>query len=127
WENVSMTNYGLEYSFFNNRVYGSFDYFRKVASDLISVDPIDPTSGYGSMTKNVGKIKSQGFEWNSNWQWIKKDHLQFTSSFALSYVKDVVDVYNGNENTAENYVYMKGQVLTPLKNKVLYPLFSYHF
>ncbi|RZF60248.1 SusC/RagA family TonB-linked outer membrane protein [Sphingobacterium corticibacterium] len=127
WENVLMTNYGLEYGFFDNRITGSLDYFRKVASDLLSIDPIDPTSGYSSMTRNVGRIKSQGFEWNSNWHWIRKGNVAFTSSIALSYVKDIVDIYNGVENTAENYVRNGGRVLTPLQDRVLYPVFSYKF
>lgn len=127
WENVLMTNYGIEYGLLNNRITGSVDYFRKIASDLISVDPIDPTSGYTTMTKNVGRIKSQGFELNTNWNLIRKNNLSYTSSIALSYVKDVVDVYKGVEITADRYVYTTGQILTPLQDKVLYPVFSYRF
>ena len=127
WEDVSMQNFAIEYSILQNRVNGSFDYFHKTASDLIAPDPIDPTTGYSNMVRNVGIIKSRGFESVTNIQWLKQKKTGFTSTMMLSYVKDIVKSYNGVEAPANNYMSIGGRTLTPLLDKVLYPVFSYKF
>src|SRR5690606_356734 len=35
WEQTSSLNLGLDFGFFNNRLSGSFDYYKKVTSDLL--------------------------------------------------------------------------------------------
>lgn len=79
WETSTELNLGIDYGFFNNRVSGSVEIFKKQISDLLSARRLMSSSILGSVPANVGKTESKGFEltlatrnitgpfaWNSN-------------------------------------------------------------
>ncbi|ULT26302.1 TonB-dependent receptor [Sphingobacterium sp. E70] len=55
WEKTNIANAGIDFGLFNNAIEGSFDYYNKNSSDLLAADAADPTLGFSSLTKNVGK------------------------------------------------------------------------
>ncbi|MEC3879753.1 SusC/RagA family TonB-linked outer membrane protein [Parapedobacter sp. 10938] len=125
WEDVSMFNYGLDFALWNHRFSGSIEYFTKKSSDLITENPIDPTTGFLDAQRNVGQINSDGFD-------IQLNHakmngvLKWRSSIALSYVRDITTRYYGEVGSTSYYL-NGGQTIRPLLDKPLYPVFSLHF
>ena len=80
WELTRMTNIGLDFGLFENKLYGSVDYFDKTTEDQLLAVELDATNGVerrklfntGSITNEgleflIGgnPIKSQNFTWNT--------------------------------------------------------------
>ncbi len=64
WEVSKTLDIGLDYGFFNNRLVGSFDYFRTNTVDLLLARSLPSTSGYQSVLQNVGATRTTGFEFS---------------------------------------------------------------
>ena len=126
WEDVRMINYGLDFSVFDAILSGSLEYFTKKASDLITSDPIDPTTGFNVANRNVAEIRSKGFDLQLNSR-NTNGQVKWGSSVSLSHVRDIVTKFNGTVSATSRYVASSGKNFTPLRDKVLYPVFSYKF
>ena len=66
WEYSSTWNFGLDYSLFNGRLYGTIEYYIQNTHDLLLSVNLPPTSGVGSYMANVGKTRNRGFEFSVN-------------------------------------------------------------
>ena len=64
WEVSKTLDIGLDYGFFNNRLVGSFDWFRTNTVDLLLARSLPSTSGYESVLQNVGATRTTGFEFS---------------------------------------------------------------
>lgn len=62
WEKTRQTDLGIDWGFFNNRLSGGFDYYRKNTRDLLLNVNVPQTLGIGSQLQNLGKLYNQGFE-----------------------------------------------------------------
>ncbi len=62
WEYSTTWNYGLDYSFLNGRIYGTFEYYVQHTHDLLLSVTLPPPSGVGNYMANVGKTENKGFE-----------------------------------------------------------------
>ena len=78
WETTTTTNVGLDWSLFNNRVSGSFDYYVRKTTDLINTASVSAGSNFrNQVTSNIGSLKNKGFEAaitvrpvvTTDWQW----------------------------------------------------------
>jgi len=63
WERAATFNLGADFSLFNDRLYGSFNYFNKVTSDILQ-QPTDVPLLFGAAPayENVAKIRDHGWE-----------------------------------------------------------------
>ncbi|AIM35486.1 hypothetical protein KO02_01530 [Sphingobacterium sp. ML3W] len=126
WEEVSMLNLGAEFSLFGNRFRGSFDYFLKKSSNLLSADPLDPTNGFNTITRNVAKVRGRGFDLMLSSRNLEGE-FGWTTSFLLSSTRDRVTTFFGNTPTTSSLVSYTGRRLNPVEGYSLYPVFSYRF
>lgn len=62
WETTSQLDFGLDMSFFNQRLNITFDWYDKYTTDLLRQRNIAPSSGYDKMWVNDGKIRNRGVE-----------------------------------------------------------------
>lgn len=62
WEKTHSWNVAIDYGFWDNRIRGSFDFYRKNTSDLIYSKKVATSNGVGAMTINSGSMKNYGFE-----------------------------------------------------------------
>lgn len=78
WEYSDTWNYGLDYSLFDGRLYGTFEYYVQNTHDLLLSVNLPPVSGVGSYVANVGKTRNKGFEFSitgviidhmNGWNW----------------------------------------------------------
>ena len=94
WERTAQVDVGLDFGFFNNRISGSLDYYRKNTNDLLLNVNIPETLGIATQLQNLGKLYNQGFEVQlSSDNFVGK--FKWTTSFNLSYNKNVVTYVNG--------------------------------
>lgn len=63
WERKHEYNVGLDFSVFDNRVYGSLDYYNRDVKDLLyQFNVPSPPYLYSSMMLNAGEMRNRGFE-----------------------------------------------------------------
>lgn len=61
WETNLAHNVGIDFRFWE-RFSGSLEYYHRTTEDMLMATRIPLTTGFGSMTKNVGSLWNQGFE-----------------------------------------------------------------
>ena len=109
WEKTASWNVGVDFSFWNNRLSGSLDYYLKKGSDLLSVTDLDPISGWSQLTINNGKMTNKGIELQLNGQIIKpsqQDGFGLNASFNIA--------FNRNKVTKVDHEYKTGyDILQP--------------
>lgn len=90
WEVNTQTNFGLDLGLFNNRLNITYDYFIKESDDLLYNVPVLQTSGFSSMTKNIGAIENRGHEIAINSKNIISKDFSWTTNLNISFIKNEV-------------------------------------
>jgi len=62
WESNLNLNIGVDYGFLDNRVYGSINYYNRVSKDLLYAKPMASSTGFSSISANIGALKNTGVE-----------------------------------------------------------------
>jgi len=98
WEHTSMTNIGIDFGFFGNRLTGTVEYYYKDTKDLIA-DYAVPTTKYlyGWLTTNVGEITNKGVEFSVNAIPIQTKDFSWTTGLNISHNKNNVKKISNNE------------------------------
>ena len=82
WESTSSFNYGFDFSFFDNRFSGSFDYYTRKTKDLLAEVPVAAGSNFNTrVTSNVGNVDSKGVELTLNATPIQTKDVTWNISF----------------------------------------------
>ena len=66
WEYSKTWNFGLDFSLFNGRLSGSFEYYIQKTKDILLDVSLPSTSGVSSFTGNIGNTQNKGFELTLN-------------------------------------------------------------
>ena len=67
WETTDTKNIGVDFGFFNNKLYGSLNYYYNTTEDLLIEKVMPPSAGIYNPTVNVGKMRNKGFELELNY------------------------------------------------------------
>ena len=103
WETAREFNVGIDWSVFNDRLSGSFDYYNKKTSDMLYDYTVpSPPNLYTTTTANVGEMRNTGFELmikgvpvqTKNWRWETQATLQHNSNKLLSLSNDLYQTDN---------------------------------
>ncbi len=62
WETTKQFNVGLDFALMENRIYGTFDWYRSLTTDLLLAVNIPSVSGFTSALSNIGEVENKGFE-----------------------------------------------------------------
>lgn len=131
WEKISMLNLGLEFVSKDQRISGSFEYYKKKSQDLIGEGPLGITSGMSNFKGNVADMKGQGIDLvlqTSNL--IKK--VKWNSVFQLSYSIDEITNYKLSPSSLTDLFFDKSITrqsvsYSPVEGKPLFGVYSYHW
>ncbi|MGV8947084.1 MAG: SusC/RagA family TonB-linked outer membrane protein [Lutibacter sp.] len=105
WEKTNQVDAGLDFGILNNRITGEVDYYVKKTNDLLLNEPIPATSGYTSITRNVGSLTNKGFEFVLNTDNVRSENLTWKTSLNLSTLKnEVTDLPSGDIVAGRNIV-----------------------
>jgi hypothetical protein len=85
WEKTRMTNYGIDFSLFKNRVFGSFEYYLKYTNDIIWQLPINGTYGFTSTLFNTANLNGKGVDIGISVVPVLTKNIKWTTSVNLSY------------------------------------------
>ena len=98
WETVEQFNVGIDFGFFNNRLTGSFDMYRRDTKDMLTPpDELPAVFGAGLGNVNNGSMKTTGWELSLGWQDRLENGLSYWAKFALSDYQSEITEYNGNK------------------------------
>jgi len=62
WESQESFNVGVDYAVLDNRVTGTFEYYKKNSKDLLLNVPTSLTTGFRSTLQNFGDMRNSGLE-----------------------------------------------------------------
>jgi len=78
WETTTQTNLGLDFAFFRNSLYGSFDwYFKKTKDILVQMAGIAAMGEGSSQWTNAGEMENRGIEFNIGYRKTTKYGLKY--------------------------------------------------
>jgi len=91
WEETSMLNVGLDFSFLNSRISGTFEYYDKRTDDLLYTYQVPvPPYLFNEMLANVGSMSNKGVEFLLTGDIIRKPDLRWTASLNLAHNKNEI-------------------------------------
>ncbi len=64
WETTAQFDVGLDLGLFENRIFITADYYNKQTKDLLLDRPLPASSGFSSITENIGEVENNGFEFS---------------------------------------------------------------
>lgn len=86
WEEKKEWNIGVDYTFFGNRLYGKFDYYRRKIDGMIyEVNVPQPPYPTGKQWQNIGEMESKGWEFEVGGDIIRTKDFTWTSNLNLSH------------------------------------------
>lgn len=91
WEETSMLNVGLDFSFLNSRISGTLEYYNKRTDDLLYTYQVPvPPYLFNEMLANVGSMSNKGVEFLLSGDIIRKPNLRWTASLNLAHNKNEI-------------------------------------
>ena len=112
WEKTTQMDVGLDFGFLDNRISGEIDYYEKNTNDLLLNEPLAGTSGWSTLTKNVGSMKNKGFEFVLNTTNIKNENLTWKTSLNLSTLKNEVTNLPSGDIVDKQNIVRKGEAIS---------------
>lgn len=91
WETTTTTNFGVDYGFFNNRISGSVDYYKRQTKDLLANVAVASGANFvNEIVTNVGNINSEGVEVTLNLAPIRNDNVSWDINLNYTYNKATI-------------------------------------
>ena len=80
WETNYNTTAALDFGFFDNKLFGTIEYYNRDSKDLIQNVPQSRVTGFSTTVINVGQINNKGFEFTLGSDIIKSEDWKWTLS-----------------------------------------------
>lgn len=122
WEKSTKYDFGVETELFGGRLSVCADVFHSITDGLLYSRPVIATSGYTSLTSNIGSMSNTGFEFSANGTLLKMDGVRWTMGANVSYVKntllslvednDIIIVSGNNLHGGSKHAIITGQPIS---------------
>ncbi|WP_186755559.1 TonB-dependent receptor [Echinicola salinicaeni] len=90
WETTEEINFGLDYGFAEDRIYGSIDYYIRNTKDQIFRKPIPSVVGFTNILVNFGEARNSGLDFLINSVNIQNSDFKWGSTLNFSLLKNEV-------------------------------------
>lgn len=91
WETTITRNLGLDFGFFDNRLWGSVDLYWNTTKDLLMNTPLPGITGFTSTYDNVGQTSNKGLELSLSGMIFKNKDWNVSAGFNINFNKNNVD------------------------------------
>lgn len=96
WESTYVTNIGIDYGFFKNRLSGSLEWFNRDTKGILISLPVPLEHGTASVpNQNAGEVNNRGIDLEINWT-DQIDKLTYSVSFNMGFVSNKVTKFQGD-------------------------------
>jgi len=85
WETTEQLNFGLDFTFLNQRISGTVDVYDKTTKDLLQNLPIPSSTGYENILINKGDISNKGIELGLNLDLVSNDDVELSVGGNISF------------------------------------------
>ncbi|WP_256007150.1 SusC/RagA family TonB-linked outer membrane protein [Pedobacter deserti] len=90
WERTAQADIGLELGMFSNRISFEADVYYRKTTDMLLAAPVPASSGYLSITRNVGSMENKGLELGLSTVNITGNDFSWTTGFNISFNRNKV-------------------------------------
>jgi TonB-linked SusC/RagA family outer membrane protein len=84
WEDLKTTNIGIDFAFFNSKLSGTFDVFKKENDNMLLGVNLPSVLGGAPPSQNIGSLETKGFELSLNWKNNISDDFSYSIGAVLS-------------------------------------------
>ena len=127
WEKTKQTNIGTDFAVLNNRLKFAVDYYHKDTEDLLYSQPLPRSTGFTSITSNIGSMENKGFDVGVTADWLQSrdaDGLNFSTMLSLSRNRNkVTSLYKDQPQLGQNAIIV-GQPLGVFYGHVMDGIFQ---
>ncbi len=123
WEKTKSMNYGLDYSFLNGRISGTFEYYYKKGTDMIIQKTVSQSIGRDYVKINAGNLENKGYEGSLKFFPIKKRDFEWSNDIVFGYNQN--KLLSANEEEASIDDMINGNALQT--GKAVGSFYSYAF
>jgi len=95
WETIETRNFGVDFSFLNRKLRGSFDYFNKFNNNMLVNVSLPATVGIAIPKSNDGKLKTWGWEAALSYSDIVGQDFNYSVAFNLADNQNRLIKYGG--------------------------------
>lgn len=109
WEKGKNWNVGIDFSLFNNRVYGSFNYFNRKQQDLLGNYKVSvPPYLFDETFVNVGTMKNTGFEFDISVKAVKTKHFSYDFNVVGATMSNKFVDFSNSQYVGQDYYDVAG-------------------
>ena len=91
WETTITRNIGVDFSFFNSRLWGSVDLYWNTTKDLLMLTSIPGITGFTATYDNIGQTSNKGIEISLSGEIYKDEDWNITAGMNINFNKGNVD------------------------------------
>lgn len=120
WEMTTEYNVGVDFSFFNRRLYGSVDAYYRYTDGALTPSPVSLETGSNRYYSNLIDLSNKGFELEVGGDVIRNKDWVWTSKFNIALNRNKIEKLNGA--TLSDYqmdFFMEGSPAGSLKGYVV--------
>ena len=104
WEKGKNWNIGIDFSLFNNRVYGSVNYFNRKQQDLLGNYKVSvPPYLFDETFVNVGTMKNTGIEIDVNFKAVNTKDFSYDLNFVGTTMKNEFVDFSNSKYVGQDY------------------------
>src|SRR5690606_21583050 len=109
WEEQTTWNLGLDFGFFNNRLWGSVEFYHKETEDMLQTIAAPLPNLNNLITTNIGTMQNRGVEINVGGDIIKTTDLTWTVNANATYNENEITKISG---AGEREFYLAGDAIS---------------
>ena len=105
WETVRQWDLGFNFSMFDNRLSGEFDYYVRTTEDMLTKSKTLPSIlGVSEPQMNAADLRTKGWEVALTWKSSLQNGFNYSATFSLSdYQSEITKYDNPTKNLSDSY------------------------
>jgi len=105
WEESASTNIGVDATLFNGRIIVTLDAWRKDSRQLLFETRLPLDSGFGSITRNAGKLRNQGMDFDLQTTNLIIGKFRWSTAFNTSiFSNELLELYEGLDRVGNDLI-----------------------
>ncbi|GAB3015725.1 hypothetical protein GCM10027284_38510 [Cyclobacterium sediminis] len=105
WEESVSTNLGVDATLFNGRIIVTLDAWRKDSRKLLFDTRLPLDSGFGSITRNAGKLRNQGIDFDMQTTNLIIGKFRWSTGFNTSiFSNELLELYEGLDRIGNDLI-----------------------
>jgi len=116
WEESNQIDIGLDFDFFNSRLFLMVDYFNRKSNNMLLEDVIPAITGFNNQTINQGSVQNTGIEialggtpYAGEFNWNVSGNIAFNRNEVLSLNDNTVRILSGSNDGNPTHISVVGK------------------